>query len=152
VAPAQPTAPQPTLGSILGNLLWEGAKKLVKNAIENRLQQSQAPIQPGMWDIRLRTPANPRTPGPVLVGGRVQLAPGGNMEGVGELVTRGYTQPCQLAGRWHYDLGANVFSVQGMINGMPPYFEQRMQLTGGMNGQLFGTGLDGTEFVFTRLA
>jgi hypothetical protein len=79
------------------------------------------------------------------------LNPGGNFQGTGDLYAMGIMQPCQVAGRWNYDHVGKVFWVQGMINGVPPAFEEYFRLTGGGNGYYSATISNGLQFGLQRM-
>src|SRR5262249_14155588 len=154
-----PSAPAstPSWGDVLGNVLVALAKRALTGPASNGTgtggyhPAAQAEIHPGRWRVQLPTPIHPMAPGPLLVGSMLRLDPSGGFQGQGQLYVMGSMQPCYLAGRWRYDTGGRVLSVQGMVNGAPPIVQRDLRITGGMNGQYSAVDPDGFQCVIQRV-
>jgi serine/threonine protein kinase len=113
---------------------------------------TQEDIVPGGWEFRLMTHVPLMTPGPLLLGGQLQLAPNGTFGGTGMLLNMYVRSTCHLAGQWQYDAHSRTLSVSTLVNGMPIGGTEQLRVASESGGQLQVTAGDGRQFAFRRMS
>lgn len=160
LAPRSPVSPPPDVSPTFSDLLFKalgaGALAWLSNAggaagLEPAATGTQAEIVPGHWEFEMVTPLPPLTPGPLLLGGKLHLAPNGTFAGTGTLLNMFVRSPCHLAGRWWYLSHSRELSFTTLVNGMPAGGTGVLRVTGGSGWQLEVTNIVGRVFAFRRL-
>jgi hypothetical protein len=143
----------PTLGGLLGAALIRGLAAILSNSVNARSSGAVAArdpeIGPGRWRFHVATPIPPWTADTILAGGEILLDGSGSLWGEGLLQGAGRRFPCRIGGRWQYDAGTKVLTVDLVLNGMPVPTD-RLQIVAGEGGQYQIVSGTGRAFILAR--